>query len=1145
MQKFLFNDGFEFKMYPRTDSLLDISTGMDDADYAPVKIPHDAVIHDTRNFYTDYALWYRKRLSILPAEGRRLFIYFEGVYMETAVYINGRLIGRNVNGYNSFWFDITDYVTSVSDTLYVSIDYRNPNSRWYAGPGINRNVWLMESNETHICPDSIYVCPNLIQGNEWELYAAADFNGKWDSCRFICEDLGIFCESGSDRFATKVITPKLWDPDSPNMYDLRVELYRGDKLCDSETVRFGFRNIELTSDRGMFINGRHIKLNGVCLHSDEGCLGTAFHIDAARRQLKLMKDMGANAIRGAHNIQAPEFLDLCDEMGLLVLDEAFDCWKREKTAYDYARFFNDWSQKDIASWIRRDRNHPCVIMWSAGNEIYDTHAGPEGRETLEYIRDEIKKHDYKGHAEVCLCSNYMAWDNTINAVESIGIAGYNYGEYLYAGHHKAHPDWVIFGSETASCVQSRGIYHFPLSQSLLVEDDEHCSSLGNSTTSWGAVNLDFCLAKERDTRYSLGQFYWSGTDYLGEPTPYHTKSSYFGMADTAGFPKDAYFLNQSEWIPFEQKPVIHILPYWDFNNGQIIDVRICSNAPEVELFFNGSSLGRQKIDHAHGQSLYADYRLPYSAGELKAVGYDRSGLEAVTTSESSFGDTAAFRLSETGDFPAQAPGFTGLDHTGINDAGAGIYTYSFEKQENDTRLRFIEIEALDRDGHPVRNASDKVNIVVEGPAQLIGIDNGNNTDYESFKGSSMRLFSGKLLAVIEPEAPAGLIKVSAIPDAEHKYVRKLEITADATPKRSSVSQTDGDSTGFECLPATVTPDDPLINVSVRILPSGASCKAIEYQISNDAGIPIPHAVVESVSDEGSSAVIRVLADAEFRIRALCRENDDQITCISQLEFKSTGFGALHATPYAFVSGSLYSDCIGSLGNGNEKGIATSRTEDNYILYSCLDFGKTGSDTVTLSVFELESSPTKITFWNGMPHGEGSRIIGTGIYHKKSIWNVYQDETFTLDEPLTGLTDFGIEVNKHKLHLKGFIFTEKNTAFDINMATGASNIYGDDYTVGSESVDGIGNNVSLIFENMDFGQTGAHRITVCGRTPLDCNTIHIRFSDGQKEIRQVVEFCHSDDFSEQSFELEALTGKGNIVFLFLPGSSFDFKWFRFE
>ena len=1109
MKKILFNDGFEFKMAPFEASLLNIGYGMNSSGYVPVEIPHDATIHDAHNFYTDYVIWYRKQISYLPAKDNRLMIYFEGVYMEAAVYINDQCIGRNVNGFNSFCFDITEYVTSKEDMLYVSIDFRNPNARWYTGPGINRNVWLLDANETHISPDSVYVCPTLTKEDNWELYAAATPVGKYDKLVYICEELGIHAESDSAEFITSVSSPGLWNPNSPNMYDFRVELYNEGRLTDSETVRFGFRHIEFDPNKGMFLNGKHVKLHGVCLHADAGCLGTAFYKDAARRQLQLMKDMGVNAIRGSHNIQAPEFLDLCDEMGLMLLNESFDSWKREKTTYDYARFFEEWAEKDLTNWVRRDRNHPCIIMWSAGNEIYDTHAGIEGKETLEFIRDVIERTDYRGHARVTLCSNYMAWENTINAVESIKLAGYNYGEHLYKDHHQAHPDWVIFGSETASCVQSRGIYHFPLSKSLLVDDDEQCSSLGNCCTSWGATNLDFCLATERDTEFSLGQFYWSGTDYLGEPTPYHTKSSYFGMADTAGFPKDVYYLNQSLWTSVESNPMIHILPYWDFNDGQLIDVRVCSNAPEVELFFNGSSLGRQAIDHEHGFSFYADYRIPYAQGELKAVGIDASGNIIAQTTEYSFGDTAVLSLTES----------TSDDHA--------LTDYSFDVEEGDMHLRFIEIEALDSDSHPVRNASDRVNFRIDGPAKLIGLDNGNSTDYESFKGSSKRLFSGKLLAVVKPDGTGGRVTVRTGIDSEKVYVRKLEISTDA------------------CNPLKITPDEAIINVELKVYPANATCKAIEYQITNESGVPIQHAVIDSISEDGLHATVRVQADAEFRIRALCREDDDRVTCISQLEFASSGFGTLHSNPYDFVVASLYSESVGELGNGNEKGIATSRLEDNYILYKNLEFGKTGSDTVTLPIFELENTPLDIIFWRGMPHAEGSHIIGSGVYHKKSIWNVYQEETYKLNETLTGLVDFGIEVHSRKIHIKGFVFTEKNKAYETNRAVDIDEIYGDDYKVENESVNGIGNNVSMVFKDMDFGPEGAGRITVCGHTPLDQNTIHIRFTDGQTEQRRAVEFKHSDGFEEQSFEIEPLTGKGDIVFIFLPGCNFDFKWFKFE
>jgi len=1104
MQKRLFNDNFQCKTLAYDSSYLNIEFGMNADLYESVELPHDALIHDANNFYTDHVIWYRKQIGQLPSPGKRLILYFEGVYMEASFYINEQFVGKEVNGYTSFYFDITDYVKAPTDYLYVCIDYRCPNSRWYAGPGINRNVWLYEADENHLKINSLYVCPKK-NNDGWSVNISVEAqNDKLldlPDIVFNCEELGIsdlpLKKTELDNYiaCVDIDAPKLWDIDNPYIYNCSASMIVDGDITDTIESRFGFRDVVMSTTEGLFLNGRHIKINGVCLHSDQGCLGTAFYEDMARHQLNLMKSMGVNSIRLTHNIQAPGFLDLCDELGLLVLDEAFDCWKRPKTSYDYARFFEEWSKRDIKNWIMRDRNHPSVFLWSAGNEIYDTHAGEDGAQTLQYINKEIRKNDFFEHAPVTLCSNYMAWDNTINAVDFLKLAGYNYGEFLYEKHHEEHPDWIIFGSETASTVQSRGIYHFPLSQSLLVDDDEHCSSLGNSCTSWGAKSMDFCITTERDTDYSLGQYLWSGIDYLGEPTPYHTKSSYFGAVDTACFPKDVYYLLQSCWRSFEECPMIHILPYWDFNNGQIIDVRICSNAASVELFFNDLSLGKKVINHASDMCLYADYQLPYSEGVLKAVGYDTDGKAVVEAVERSFTDSASLKLN----------------------------IESFSCEEGDTHLRFVEIQAIDSEGNYVRNACDRIKVSVSGPGKLIGLCNGNQTDMDSFKGDSMRLFSGKLLAVVKATGEAGDVLINADIDKDDIPVRKLNIVADNSKPLS--------------------PSMDSVTARVEIMPEGARYDYIEYQITNEYGVPIQNAIIDS--SDSSFVTVKAVADARFNLRALCHESDGRVTVISSLGFVAEGFGELLKNPYGFVSASLYDDCRSEIGNGNEKGVATSRTEDSYLLYNRLNFGDLGSKKVTIPIFELGNEDIPISFWNGMPHAEGSRLIGSGVYRKPSIWNVYQEESFELDELLTGIQSFAIETFKQKIHIKGFQFDEYNRSFETLQIKNADNIYGDQYTVTEDLVAGIGNNVCIEYKNMDFGKLGASRIHVTGHTPLDHNTIHVRFNDGVNENRQIIEFANSDGLTKQSFDLEPITGEGTLTFVFLPGSDFDFKEFRFE
>ena len=350
----------------------------------------------------------------------------------------------------------------------------------------------------------------------------------------------------------------------------------------------------------MTLNGKKIKLNGVCEHHDLGALGAAFNKAALKRRFVILKEMGVNAVRTAHNMPAVELMELADEMGILIVSEAFDMWEKSKTPYDYARFFKEWAHIDVKSWVMRDRNHPSLLMWSIGNEIYDTHAGERGQEVTKMLMDYVLKYDPRENAKVTIGSNFMPWENAQKCADIVKVAGYNYAEKYYKKHHEEHQDWIIYGSETASIVQSRGIYHFPFEKSILADDDEQCSALGNSTTSWGAKSAEACIIAERDTPFSLGQFIWTGFDYIGEPTPYHTKNSYFGQIDTATFKKDSYYIYQAEWTDYKTKPMVHIFPYWDFNKGQMIDVRVCSNACKIELQLNGITIGTHVIDHEHG-----------------------------------------------------------------------------------------------------------------------------------------------------------------------------------------------------------------------------------------------------------------------------------------------------------------------------------------------------------------------------------------------------------------------------------------------------------------------------------------------------------------------------------------------------------------
>ena len=1119
-----FNRGWEFWLDTACGEELPAGA----AAFTPVPIPHDWMIW-RKDLYEDGTGWYRNRLNIEKKSGERTAIFFEGVYMEPTVYVNGCLAGEWKYGYTSFYFDITDLLTDGENEILVRCTVRHPNSRWYAGAGIYRNVELWRYPEKHLEPWGLYAAPKENPDGTWTVHVQAEISDWADSeVEFRLLDGGKLLDScrikaGSKqvRGECRVQTPRLWDIDDPQTYQLEAVLLENGKPTDRQEARIGLRTIEMTPDRGLFLNHKPLKLRGVALHHDLGCLGAAFSKCAARRQLALLKEMGVNAIRTGHIMPAIGFMDLADEMGLLIADESFDCWTSAKTKYDYARFFPDWWQRDVTNWVRRDRNHPSLLMWSIGNEIYDTHAGPQGKETTRALIEEVRRHDPYENGKVTFASNYLAWENTQKCADIIKLVGYNYGEKLYDEHHAAHPDWIIYGSETGSIVQSRGIYHFPLRKSLLVDDDQQCSSLGNSRTSWGAESIEACLASDEQYPYHLGQFIWSGADFIGEPTPYHTKSSYFGQIDTAGFPKDSFYHYQAGWTDWRKSPMIHILPYWDFNEGQPIDVCVISNAPETELWVNGVSQGRKRMPASRRTA----WNVPYHRGELRAAAYDESGNIIAEAVEKSFGDGTALSLA--------------CDKKSLLSDGED--------------LAFITVTALDSDGNEVKNANNEVTVKVSGSGQLLGLDNGDSADSASYKTSRRQLFSGKLLAVvsggggngpviIEASSPGlrpARLELEALPCAGEPVIhppllppegsgtdipaRKIELTADAYH---------------------LTPDHPAIELTARLLPETANPWPAAWQLTDDGGVPVTIAALEALTPDSRQVRVTGLGDGTFWVRCCCANGGTFPRVISQLEFTVSGMGTIYPDPYTFQSGSLYTQSSGGIGNGNERGVSTSRTNRSWVAYENLDFGKIGSDTVTIPIFELAGIPTPIRFWRGVPDAPGSRMIGERIYSKPTQWNVYQEETFHLDERLRGLDTFSIELNS-KVHIKGFTFRPGTRAWDTVRALDREMIYGDTYRETSEGVLNIGNNVSLVFKDLDFGETGCKQVTITGRTALENNSIHICFRGKDGETRRIVEFHRQADWGRQTFPIEPVYGSQEVTFLFLPGSDFDFLDFHFE
>ena len=1139
----LFCDGWEFSLQP-------IGTEYSEGfEWVPVDIPHDWLIEDTKDLYKTSTGWYRRRFT-LPADGRRTSLRFEGVYMDCRVYVNGQLAGEWKYGYTTFEPDITGLVREGENTVTVRIDHREPNSRWYSGAGIYRRIWLNRFEETHFLPDGIYISA----GTDGCVTVTAEAERPENESVAGLKLRTVICKPGSDspeaecvsdvcaadrsalspevtregqRYSVNTQTlrvekPELWDIESPSLYVCRAELYRGDELIDSVSVRFGFRSILFTADHGFFLNGRHVKLHGVCMHHDLGALGAAVNRYAIERQLMKLRKMGVNAIRTSHNPPAAELLELADEHGFLILDEGFDMWERQKTAYDYARFFPEWIRRDVSSWIRRDRNHPCIIGWSIGNEIYDTHADERGMEVTSLLKALVQSHDPRGNGYITIGSNYMGGENARKCADILKIAGYNYSERLYDEQHAEHPDWMIYGSETSSVVQSRGIYHFPLEKPILCEDDEQCSALGNSSPVWAAKSWEACIIPDRDREYCAGQFIWTGFDYIGEPTPYSTKNSYFGQIDTAGFRKDGFYVFASVW---RSEPFIHIFPHWDFSVGDIIDIRVATNCPHFEVSFNGEVIASRDFDPMHDNELTYNFKLPYQPGELRAVGFDRDGSIAASHSVKSFGDAAGLVLS------------------------ADRETLSAGSDE----LCFLEIAAVDKEGVFAANANDRLFVSVTGAGRLVGLDNGDSTDYEQYKGTSRRLFSGRLLAIIAPTAEPGDISVKITSPS----LAEADIVLHSVP----AEPVKGISFVQHCTPRPCDCPDPERDIPVRrieltgerlnfdgdcreltfrakLYPAGAVYGGeLEYRITTANGID--SYLAEVVSREGDRVTVRCLGDGEFCLRAACRNGTEKIHVFSMLRLTADGIGSALIDPYKTVTGGLFSLSGGGATVGIQHGAAFGG-QGSWIGFENIDFGPVGSDRITLPLFANYSTPVHICVWDGTP--ENGELLGDFEYSLPPIWLTYQPMTYTLPKVLRGIHTISLSSDL-PYDVQGFSFEKRRKETAELPALYAENIYGDSFTRGKDAVTGIGNNVTVDFGTFGF-DTPPETVYITGRSALEKNSIHLQ-CEGTETKRWLLEFGGCGEYTERAFPIDGMETSGRITLVFLPGSEFDLRSIRFE
>ncbi len=774
-----------------------VQHNFDDSSWENVNLPHDWAIKGPfqkgpnpevgggmGRLPVNGVAWYRKKLEIPGSDaGKSIFLDVDGAMSYAIVWLNGNLVGGWPYGYNSFRLDLTPFIKFGSENqLVIRIDNSNHSARWYPGGGIYRNVWLTKTSPVHVGQWGTTVTTKDISKTSATINLAVtiDNDSKTDATIEAFTEIYALDAEGKTsgkaiaRFAplkSKVIAgesaklegsailknPKLWGPppsQQPNLYATVTTLLQSGKPIDTYETRFGIRSLEFNPDKGIFVNGEHIMIKGVNQHHDLGALGTAFNTRAAERQLDILREMGCNAIRLAHNPPAPELLELTDRMGFLVIDEIFDSWERKKTPHDFHLIFPDWSEPDARSFIRRDRNCPSVIIWSFGNEVGEQYTDEAGAVVAKRLYDFVKEEDPTRPTTIAM--NFAKSDMPLPQVPD--VIGLNYqGEGIrqspefegterirtapqYDIFHAKFPDKLIISTETASAFSSRGIYLFPVSKEISspVREGRGGDSKIYQVSSYELYAVDFGSSADKvfgllDRHpFVAGEFVWNGFDYIGEPTPYYeARSSYSGIIDLAGFKKDRFFLYQSRWR--SDLPMAHILPHWNWPEriGEITPVHIFTSGDEAELFLNGKSLGKKKKGEYEYRLRWDDVK--YEPGELKVVAY-KNGQKWAEEIVKTTGE--AEQLQAT------------ADHSQIKADGRD--------------LAFITIQVTDKNDIIVPRSNNRIEFSIEGPGEIVATDNGDSYNLESFASHQREAFNGLCLVIIRSKAgETGKIIVSA------------------------------------------------------------------------------------------------------------------------------------------------------------------------------------------------------------------------------------------------------------------------------------------------------------------------------------------------------------------------------------------------
>jgi beta-galactosidase len=786
----------------------------DDSGWRNLNVPHDWSIEG--EFSADNPAspgggalpggigWYRKKFQVPETDKDKLiFIDFDGVYQKSEVWINGHYLGMRPYGYISFRYDLTPHLSfGGENVLAVKVDNSvQPNSRWYSGSGIFRNVWLVKTGKVHVGQWGTFITTPTVTAENAQVVIKTKIENQSGKENNLSLKTVIFTPSGkkhtqaeinvnpwknsSEEFTNelKIENPVLWSVENPQLYKAVTEVYFDGKLTDSYETLFGVRYFNFDEKEGFSLNGKRLKILGVCQHHDLGCLGSAINTRALERQLEILKEMGVNSIRTSHNPPAPELLDLCDKMGFIVQDETFDMWRKKKTPYDYSHSFPEWHERDLTDHILRDRNHPSVMMWSIGNEVLeqwqDVKADTISIEQANLILNFDKNMDtslfHSSEMSVnslittklanivksldttrtitAACNEVNPWNNLFKS-GSLDLYGFNYHHQSFEKFPVNYPGKKLIISESTSGLMTRGFYQMP-SDSIFIwptrglnraasfgNPEQQCSAYDNCHVPWGSTHEEsWKLVKKYD--HVAGTYIWTGFDYLGEPTPYWwpSRSSYFGIIDLAGFPKDVYYMYQSEWT---NKDVLHLFPHWNWKSGQVVDLWVYySNADEVELFLNGKSLGTKS---KQGDELHLVWKVPFEAGTVKVV--SRKAGKVVLEKE-------------------------------IKTAGAATQLVANADRSTITAdgedLSFITVDVTDENGILVPDAMNQIQFEISGNARIVGVDNGNPVSHESMKGSTIRAFYGKCLVVVQAGEKSGDVVLTAKADGLKESKVKINL----------------------------------------------------------------------------------------------------------------------------------------------------------------------------------------------------------------------------------------------------------------------------------------------------------------------------------------------------------------------------------